>query len=101
VEREPYLILVACNPPLAQGTLEAEPGLGVLPPCDVVVYQEQCETRVAAVDAEQMLSIVRNDELASTAARSAVGSRPWSDASGQLAGADRSRPRARRRRCGY
>jgi len=68
VKREPYLILGACNPPLAHAALEAEPELGVLLPCNVVVYQEQGRTHVAAVDAEQMLSIVDNNELTPTAA---------------------------------
>jgi uncharacterized protein (DUF302 family) len=67
VEREPYLILGACNPPLAHRALEAEPELGVLLPCNVIVYQEQGQTHIAAVDADQMLSIVDNDELAATA----------------------------------
>ncbi len=67
VEREPYLILGACNPPLAHGALEAEPELGVLLPCNVVVYEQQGQTRIAAIDAEQMLSIVGNDALAETA----------------------------------
>jgi uncharacterized protein (DUF302 family) len=67
VDREPYLILGACNPPLAHRALEAEPELGVLLPCNVVIYQEDGQTRIAAVDAEQMLSIVGNDELAPTA----------------------------------
>jgi uncharacterized protein (DUF302 family) len=67
VEREPYVILGACNPSLAHRALEAEPELGVLLPCNVIVYQEQGQTHVAAVDAEQMLSIVGNDELAATA----------------------------------
>jgi uncharacterized protein (DUF302 family) len=67
VDREPYLILGACNPPLAHAALEAEPELGTLLPCNVVVYQRQGETHIAAVDAEQMLSIVGNDELAATA----------------------------------
>jgi uncharacterized protein (DUF302 family) len=68
VEREPYLILGACNPPLAHAALEAEPELGVLLPCNVVVYQEHGRTHLAAVDAEQMLSIVDNDALVPTAA---------------------------------
>jgi uncharacterized protein (DUF302 family) len=67
VEREPYLILGACNPPLAHAALEAEPELGVLLPCNVVVYEQHGQTQIAAVDAEQMLSIVGNDELADTA----------------------------------
>ncbi len=67
VDREPYLILGACNPPLAHGALEAEPELGVLLPCNVVVYEQQGRTHIAAVNAEQMLSIVGNDALADTA----------------------------------
>jgi uncharacterized protein (DUF302 family) len=68
VDREPYVILGACNPSLAHGALEAEPELGVLLPCNVVVYAEHGETRIAAVDAERMLSIVANDALGDTAA---------------------------------
>ena len=67
VDREPYLILGACNPPLAHAALEAEPELGALLPCNLVVYEQHGETHIAAVDAEQMLSIVGNDELAFTA----------------------------------
>ena len=66
-EREPYLILGACNPPLAHAALEAEPELGVLLPCNVVVYSEGGVTHIAAVDAERMLSIVDNEDLAATA----------------------------------
>ncbi len=69
VETEPYLILGACNPPLAHRALDAEPELGVLLPCNVVVYERDGETRISAVDAERMLSIVGNDELAQTAAQ--------------------------------
>jgi uncharacterized protein (DUF302 family) len=39
----------------------------VLLPCNVVVYERDGETHVSAVDAERMLSIVGNDELAETA----------------------------------
>ena len=68
IDVEPYVILGACNPPLAHQALEAEPELGVLLPCNVVVYERGGATHIAAIDAERMLSIVGNDELAPIAA---------------------------------
>ena len=68
VEGEPCLILGACNPPLAHQALQAEPDLGVLLPCNVVVYTREGQTHISAVDAERMLSIVGNDQLAPVAA---------------------------------
>jgi uncharacterized protein (DUF302 family) len=68
IDGERYTILGACNPPLAHQALEAEPELGVLLPCNVVVYECDGHTRISAIDAERMLSIVENDELAPIAA---------------------------------
>lgn len=68
-EMEPYLILGACNPPLAHGALSTEAELGALLPCNVVVYQQDGETHISAIDAERMLSIVDNDRLAPIAAQ--------------------------------
>jgi uncharacterized protein (DUF302 family) len=68
VEGEPYLILGACNPPLAHQALQAEPDLGVLLPCNVVVYERGGETHISAIDPERMLSIVENDKLRPVAA---------------------------------
>ena len=69
VDREPYLILGACNPPLAHQALEQEPELGTLLPCNVVVYRRDDTTHIAAIDAERMLSIVGNEQLAPVAAQ--------------------------------
>jgi len=68
VEGEPYLILGACNPPLAHEALAAEPDLGVLLPCNVVIYERGGETQISAIDPERMLSIVDNQALAPVAA---------------------------------
>ena len=73
VDREPYVILGACNPPLAHQALEVEPDLGVLLPCNVVVYRTGGRTRVSAVAADQMLGMVGNPGLKPVAAE--VGAR--------------------------
>ena len=68
IDVEPYVILGACNPPLAHQALELEPEIGVLLPCNVIVYRREGRTIVSAVDAERMLSLVGKDELAPVAA---------------------------------
>jgi uncharacterized protein (DUF302 family) len=68
VEGQPYTILGACNPPLAHQALEAEPELGALLPCNVIVYERDGHTHISAIDAERMLSIVGNEQLAPIAA---------------------------------
>lgn len=68
VEGQPYTILGACNPPLAHQALEAEPELGALLPCNVIVYERDGHTHISAIDAERMLSIVGNERLAPIAA---------------------------------
>ena len=67
VEREPYVILGACNPPLAHRALEAEPGIGVLLPCDVNVYQAGGRTLVQAINPRRQFEVVDNPAMASIA----------------------------------
>ena len=68
VDRDPYLILGACNPALAHDALTADPELGALLPCNVVVSVRDGETHVSAIDPERMLSIADRDDLAPLAA---------------------------------
>jgi uncharacterized protein (DUF302 family) len=67
VDREPYLILGACNPPYAHQALELEAELGALLPCNVVVYVEDGTTHVSAVDPEALLGITGRAELSTVA----------------------------------
>ena len=63
VERSPYKIFGACNPSLANRGLEAEEDLGLLLPCNVVVYVRGDETVVAALEPQLMADISNNPEL--------------------------------------
>jgi uncharacterized protein (DUF302 family) len=62
-----YVILGACNPPLAYGALQQEINIGLLLPCNVVVYEKDGRSFVGAIDAAKMLSIVGNPALKATA----------------------------------
>lgn len=66
----PYIILGACNPPLALRALTAEQHIGLLLPCNVIVYaaDDEGSSVVAAVDPEVSLGRVGNDALAPLAA---------------------------------
>ncbi|MBI3958686.1 MAG: DUF302 domain-containing protein [Chloroflexi bacterium] len=68
VDVEPYIILGACNPKLAHRALQAEPELGLLLPCNIIVYDNGDGTStVSIVDPLQMLGVVDNPALHSIA----------------------------------
>ena len=64
VDHNNYKILGACNPQLAHKALTAEPEIGLLLPCNVVVYEDDNkQTIVAAIDAKTMMSVVGRDDI--------------------------------------
>src|SRR5512147_2439352 len=54
VDFRPYVILGACNPALAYESLQQEMEIGLLLPCNVIVYEQDGRTVVSAVDAGKM-----------------------------------------------
>lgn len=72
VETNRYVILGACNPPLAYKALQAEPEIGLLLPCNVIVYENEAEECVvSAADPDAILSIIGDNPLVAEVARDA------------------------------
>ena len=58
-----YAILGACNPPIAHKALQEEEELGLLLPCNVIVYEKDNKTRVSIFDPMVMTWIMENDNM--------------------------------------
>ncbi|RME46431.1 MAG: DUF302 domain-containing protein [Chloroflexi bacterium] len=63
VDFRKYIILGACNPPLAHQALQTELEIGLLLPCNVIVYEEDGGSVVSIVDPIAMLGVVENPAL--------------------------------------
>ena len=68
VDFQKYVILGACNPPFAHKALQADEQIGLLLPCNVIVYDKGGKTTVGAFDPMAMVTLSDNKQLASIAA---------------------------------
>lgn len=68
IDKRPYKILGACNPPLANQAIDAEPDIGLLLPCNVVIRQEEDSgITVAFMDPVAVLQLVEGETIAQMA----------------------------------
>ena len=63
VDFKKYAILGACNPPIAHRALQEEEQLGLLLPCNVIVYEKEGKTTISIFDPMVMTWIIENDHM--------------------------------------
>ncbi|HSL89915.1 MAG TPA: DUF302 domain-containing protein [Ignavibacteriaceae bacterium] len=63
VDFKNYTILGACNPPIAHKALQTEEELGLLLPCNVVVYEKDSKTVISIFDPMMMTKVIDNDKM--------------------------------------
>ncbi len=95
-DMEDYLILGACNPPLAHRALTADRRIGLLLPCNVVVRAEAGQMVIAALDPQTMVAVTGQPSLqpvadeAAARLRAALGSLQGSGVTPTSTGAEQS-----------
>ena len=67
VEYDDYVILGACNPPFAYKALQAEKDIGLLLPCNIIIYSDTGKTFVSAILPTEAMSMVHNQQLSDIA----------------------------------
>ena len=63
IDYDNYIILGACNPPFAYQALQVEKDIGLLLPCNVIVYEQEGEVFVSAIVPTVAMSMVENEGL--------------------------------------
>jgi len=63
VDFKKYTILGACNPPIAHKALQTEEEIGLLLPCNVIVYEKENQTNVSMFDPMLMTNVVDNEKM--------------------------------------
>lgn len=68
LERRPYRILGACNPMLASRALEVDHHVGLLLPCNVIVYETDTGSRIEALEPGVMVTMISDPRMQPIAA---------------------------------
>jgi uncharacterized protein (DUF302 family) len=63
VDFDKYTILGACNPPFAYKSLQAELDIGLMLPCNVIVYENEGQTFVSSILPTAAMSMIKNEKL--------------------------------------
>jgi uncharacterized protein (DUF302 family) len=67
VDYDDYVILGACNPPFAYQALQVVKDVGLMMPCNVIVFRDKGKTFVSAAMPTTLMSLIQNEDLKSTA----------------------------------